>query len=146
MDGCTPLHHAVEDDTGDTVQLLLEAGVDWRRLALNSETALSRARRLGCEQAARRLEAAERMTESESAAARAALQLSLETERRALARDRLDLIRAHAYEICVGLQTLELPAFITLTIIEQACDFARLATMHQIWRLVTAIKHFPIVE
>lgn len=74
--------------------------------------------------------------------ARARLLASLETERRALARDRLDMIRAQAAEICIGLQTLELPALVTLTIVEQACAAAHLPTMHQIWSLIVAVKHF----
>lgn len=142
INGCTPLHLAVNGNRVSTVRLLLDAGVDWRHANKNGQTALVRAGQLGCEPVRQLLAAAEQLTEAEWAAVRAALQASLETERRALKRGRLDVIRARATDICLGLETLELPAFVTLTIIEEACEWAHLPTMHQIWSLVTAVKHF----
>jgi hypothetical protein len=42
--------------------------------------------------------------------------------------------------ICLGLQSLQLPALITLRIIKRTCRFAHLATMQQIWSLVVTVK------
>jgi ankyrin repeat protein len=59
-----------------------------------------------------------------------------------LARRGLGLIRAEAFRACIALQDLELPAFVTLQIVDQLCAFARLVTMNAKWRLITAVKHF----
>jgi ankyrin repeat protein len=59
-----------------------------------------------------------------------------------LARRGLGLIRAEAFRACVALQDLELPAFVTLQIVDQLCAFARLVTMNAKWRLITAVKHY----
>jgi hypothetical protein len=50
-------------------------------------------------------------------------------------------IRKHATEICIGLQSLGLPAFVTLTIIDEAVHENSIR-MWAKWELITAVKHF----
>jgi hypothetical protein len=50
-------------------------------------------------------------------------------------------IRKRATEICIGLQSLELPAFVTLQIIDQAVHKNSIR-MWAKWELITAVKHF----
>jgi hypothetical protein len=53
----------------------------------------------------------------------------------------IGMIRERATEICIGLQDLELPAFVTLTIIDEAVH-ENLIRMWAKWELITAVKHF----
>lgn len=137
----TLLHIAAMSGHVAVAQLLLDAGVDSRATAKSGETALLMAQRRNRTEMVQFLSAAEQLTEHERADSRARLFASLESERRVLARDRLDLIRPQAAEICIALQTLELPALLTVMIIEEACRFAHRVTMHQTWSLVVAVKH-----
>ncbi len=50
-------------------------------------------------------------------------------------------IRERATEICIGLQDLELPAFVTLTILDEAVHENSIR-MWAKWELITAVKHF----
>jgi hypothetical protein len=50
-------------------------------------------------------------------------------------------IRKRATEICIGLQSLELPAFVTLQIIDEAVHENSIR-MWAKWELITAVKHF----
>jgi hypothetical protein len=50
-------------------------------------------------------------------------------------------IRERATEICIALQDLELPAFVTLTIIDEAVHENSIR-MWAKWELITAVKHF----
>jgi hypothetical protein len=50
-------------------------------------------------------------------------------------------IRKRATEICVALQDLELPAFVTLTIIDEAVHENSIRMWGK-WELITAVKHF----
>jgi hypothetical protein len=50
-------------------------------------------------------------------------------------------IRKRATEICIGLQDLELPAFVTLQIIDEAVHENSIR-MWAKWELITAVKHF----
>jgi len=61
----------------------------------------------------------------------------------AISRTRLNFIRNRAFTICIGLQALELPAFVTLQIIDQSWKrLADLVPMHQKWSIITIVKHF----
>jgi hypothetical protein len=51
------------------------------------------------------------------------------------------MIRERATEICIGLHDLELPAFVTLTIIDEAVHENSIR-MWAKWELITAVKHF----
>jgi hypothetical protein len=46
-----------------------------------------------------------------------------------------------ATEICIGLQDLELPAFVTLQIVDEAVHENSIR-MWAKWELITAVKHF----
>jgi hypothetical protein len=53
----------------------------------------------------------------------------------------IGMIRERATEICIGLQDLELPAFVTLTIIDEAVHENSIR-MWAKWELITAVKHY----
>jgi hypothetical protein len=53
----------------------------------------------------------------------------------------IGMIRERATEICIGLQDLELPAFVTLQIIDAAVHENSIR-MWAKWELITAVKHF----
>jgi hypothetical protein len=53
----------------------------------------------------------------------------------------IGFIRKRATEICIGLQELELPAFVTLQIIDEAVHENSIR-MWAKWELITAVKHF----
>jgi hypothetical protein len=53
----------------------------------------------------------------------------------------IGMIRERATEICVGLQDLELPAFVTLQIVDAAVHENSIR-MWAKWELITAVKHF----
>jgi ankyrin repeat protein len=63
--------------------------------------------------------------------------------RRSVARLRLDLVRKRVLQVCVGLQDMALPAFLSLLIVQHACPtLKRCVPLHLQWKLVTTIKHF----
>ncbi len=53
----------------------------------------------------------------------------------------IGMIRERATEICIGLQDLELPAFVTLQIIDEAVHENSIR-MWAKWELITSVKHF----
>jgi hypothetical protein len=53
----------------------------------------------------------------------------------------IGFIRERATEICIGLQDLELPAFVTLAIIDEAVHENSIR-MWAKWELITAVKHY----
>ncbi len=53
----------------------------------------------------------------------------------------IGMIRERATEICVALQDLELPAFVTLHIVDEAVHENSIR-MWAKWELITAVKHF----
>jgi hypothetical protein len=53
----------------------------------------------------------------------------------------IGMICERATEICIGLQDLELPAFVTLTTIDEAVHENSIR-MWAKWELITAVKHF----
>lgn len=55
----------------------------------------------------------------------------------------LELLKLRAFELCIGLQSLELPALVTCEIV--AKSFGRrelLLKFHLLWTIVTLVKHF----
>lgn len=65
----------------------------------------------------------------------------IDETRRRIAALRLSLVRNRAFQICVGLQPLDLDALQTCEILQQACGrFA--IPFHQWWAIATAVKHF----
>ena len=61
---------------------------------------------------------------------------------KALNRAKLLLIRERAIEICVALQNFRLPAWITVQIVDCACELARFVPLYLKWDLVVTTKHF----
>jgi Leucine-rich repeat (LRR) protein len=57
------------------------------------------------------------------------------------ASEKLSTIRAVATTLCLGLQDLDLPALVTLEIIDQLCGDTKIR-MWAKWELITAVKHF----
>jgi hypothetical protein len=53
----------------------------------------------------------------------------------------IGMIRERATEICIGLQGLALPAFVTLQIVDAAVHENSIR-MWAKWELITAVKHF----
>jgi hypothetical protein len=53
----------------------------------------------------------------------------------------IGMIRERATEICIGLQDLELPAFVTLSILDEAVHENSIR-MWAKWELITVVKHF----
>jgi hypothetical protein len=53
----------------------------------------------------------------------------------------IGFIRERATEICLGLQSLGLPAFVTLLIVDEAVHENSIR-MWAKWELITAVKHF----
>ncbi len=53
----------------------------------------------------------------------------------------IGMIRERATEICVGLQSLQLPAFVTLQIFDEAVHENSIR-MWAKWELITAVKHY----
>ncbi len=53
----------------------------------------------------------------------------------------IGFIRERSTEICIGLQDIGLPAFVTLTIIDEAVHENSIR-MWAKWKLITAVKHF----
>lgn len=61
----------------------------------------------------------------------------------AIARCQQHLLRLRAHQVCVGLQSLNLPVLVTCEILANV--FAPLASMvpfHRVWEFVTKVKHF----
>lgn len=54
----------------------------------------------------------------------------------------MSFIRRRATEICIALQSLELPALVTQTLLDAACPLAELVPFHKKWNLVTTVKHY----
>ena len=50
------------------------------------------------------------------------------------------MLRDEATALCIGLQDLELPALVTLEIVDAA--FPNAIPMHKKWDLVVAVKHW----
>lgn len=62
---------------------------------------------------------------------------------RQLRRARIDLIRWQAFEICVGLQSLDLPALVTCCMLEAACSpFSNCVAFHHVWDIAVCCKNF----
>jgi hypothetical protein len=53
----------------------------------------------------------------------------------------IGMIRERATEICIGLQDLQLPAFVTLAILDEAVHENSIR-MWTKWELITAVKHY----
>jgi hypothetical protein len=64
-------------------------------------------------------------------------------EQRVMNTTRLGWIRDKSVSICIALQSLDLPAFVTLQIIDHSWDvLADMVPMYFKWKLITIVKHF----
>ena len=69
--------------------------------------------------------------------------VGIESARQTIQRVGLDEIRERAFEICLALQSLRLPALQTVLILTEACaPFAAQLDFHRLWNLVVKVKHF----
>jgi ankyrin repeat protein len=66
----------------------------------------------------------------------------IDEARRDLARRVFARMKPRAFAICVALQSLQLPALVTLYIVDAACDPTLRVAMHTKWSLITIVKHF----
>lgn len=67
----------------------------------------------------------------------------IDNARRRIAKARLDLVRHRAYQICIGLQPLNLDALQLCEILTHSCQpNGSLILFHQWWRIATTVKHF----
>jgi ankyrin repeat protein len=63
--------------------------------------------------------------------------------RKEIAKKRLDFVRLRAFQLCIGLQSLSLPALQICDVLLFACGpIAPLIPFHQWWNIATTIKHF----
>lgn len=62
--------------------------------------------------------------------------------REKLAEMRRAFVMPAALDLCFGLQSLELPALLTLLILDELTAAARAAPFHYKWNIVTTVKHF----
>lgn len=67
----------------------------------------------------------------------------IEIARRDISKTRLDFVRQRALQVCVGLQSLNLPALLTCEILLFACGpVAPVVAFHHWWQIATIVKHF----
>lgn len=67
----------------------------------------------------------------------------IEATRRRIDKDRLDLVRSRALEICIGLQSLEISALQLCEIMMRSFGaLGSLIKFHQWWAIATTVKHF----
>jgi hypothetical protein len=67
----------------------------------------------------------------------------VQSARKHIAEKRLDYVRYRALQVCIGLESLGLPALQTCEILLFACGpVAPLIQFHHWWQIATTIKHF----
>lgn len=71
----------------------------------------------------------------------------LDKEKQRLEAIRFSLIQRRATQVCIGLQSLELPALVTLHIVDAVLEKTSLppVPVHLKYRLITTVKHFPTI-
>jgi ankyrin len=121
-DGDSPLHWTARCDNTTVMRSLLALGGDLDKPNGDGDTARTLAFYCGCELP----------TDAE-----------VDEERRHIARTRLDLVRHRAFQICVGMQALNLDALQMCEILMQSFGaVGSLIAFHQWWKIVTTVKHF----
>jgi ankyrin repeat protein len=65
---------------------------------------------------------------------------------RSMSEQKLKLINWRATDICIALADLELPALMSLLIVDEVCPLAPYVAIHLKYRLVTTVKHFRRVK
>jgi len=130
------MNAAASGDASTLVLLLVAAGSDVNRACVNGQTLLERCEQHNLRSVAQILVAAGHHSAKERSAA------ALDATRAIIKRTRVDFIRAGVFEICVGLQSLELSALELLTIVEVALPTAWLVQDHTKWALICCVRHF----
>jgi hypothetical protein len=68
---------------------------------------------------------------------------AVDVERARIARMRLDFVRCRAFQVCLGLQSLQLDALQLCEILVHACGpAATFVAFHHWWKIATTVKHF----
>lgn len=69
--------------------------------------------------------------------------LEIGEAKRAIAKERIDLVRQKASMICIGFHEAQLPALLMVAILDCACEpFSNCVPLHIKWRIATTVKHF----
>jgi ankyrin repeat protein len=136
--GQTPLVHALADQSFKTARMLIAAGA-----CVNIENSVSFAR------------LSDNLSfHDHSDLTAAVLQLAggpcigrsvdnLDAGAVDIDRCQLILLRLRAFEVCTGLQALELPALVTCEILAKSFGAREpIVKFHLVWSIVTAVKHF----
>lgn len=155
--GNTPLHNATWAKNLRSVVVLLAGGADVNATNIANETPCAIAvRRPGQGDVLRALLAAGadfdaldndgRLTLRETAALTRIPQVTDEqiaVARQQIVSTQLDFVRQRAFQVCVGLQPLNLDALQTCEILLHACGpVARFVPFHSWWTIATLVKHF----
>lgn len=138
----TPLMCA--DNNADVARFLLACGADVELLDSAGKSALERIDVDACDdvESYASLLYAEGATQHSFEVSPLDLQCEIEANRRVIARERVDLIRQRATEICIGLQSLRWPAWVTLQVVEFGCQpLSCCVRLGAKWAIVTAVKH-----
>lgn len=71
----------------------------------------------------------------------------LDKQRSLIEQKRMSFIATTLIETCIGLQSLDLPALVLLSVVDhQSPCLSRLPTMHSKWQLISAIKHYRATQ
>ena len=145
-----PLITALAYDRQDCCELLLAAGADPNAVDRDGKSAFQVARDNACRHllvAAGASIPSIQLSQDEMDFARArivAAKNKIEAARLKLTLDRRALVVKKALPMCFALQELQLPAFVTLAILDELLPgrLRDLVPMHFKWDVITAIKHF----
>lgn len=120
--GDSPLHWTARCENTSVMRALLALGGDLDKPNDDGDTARTLAFDCGCALPA---------------------DAEVDEERRLIARTRLDLVRNRAFQICVGMQSLNLDALQLCEVLMQSFGaVGSLIAFHQWWKIVTTVKHF----
>jgi ankyrin repeat protein len=160
--GRTPLHYACERSNRGSVcvLLLVAAGANVRardthgrtpchcvanpfRVVESEIACILDARLLVAAGADLDALAADGSTPRELLAWNAAAEADLDRDRRAIAAAQLGFVRARAFDVCVGLQPLQLPALLMCEVLRCACGpVAPAIAFHSWWQMAITVRHF----
>lgn len=82
------------------------------------------------------------LTTAASGAMDVDLAADIERYRRQILSERKSLVRTRVVEICLGLQSLSVPALQLLAIVDESLPAATLLSMHDKWQMIVEVKHW----
>lgn len=138
----TPLMCA--ENNADVARFLLACGADVDLLDSAGKSALERIDVDACDddQSYASLLYAAGATQRSFEVAPGDLRHQIDANKRALARERIGLIRQRAVDICIGVQSLRWPAWVTLQVVELSCEpLSACVPLAAKWAIVTTVKH-----